>query len=707
MMGNQGDPPESNQNVVGPYQTPIQPGEVLRPCEGVPEGSQRGTETMMPSGRGGLGQEKKGQLSGVPFTQRQRLLLEGAPHSSEPYRVLSSFEIREAQQFHMQGQSADYLSVWEKPRSKSETDKETVMTPVWARQSHTEFVFPPTQEKVEECYPKPEKMGSFQGQTTVGYTLPEKVIKVEESQQATQGLLSPKIEQDEIEKQSELSPLPMTPTGHNPRHHNFKKYLRARYLSSQESAEGLSDVEMTRDDLRDDDDGVFEMEGKEEFPGAKRPTYLSGSPTIMTSKAGHVSGVQMEPLDLSRSPVTQTVGPMDVQTNIKPTPPDRKPRWRDLNLRVETEMTAVSPVPISPRWRTPPRSSPVNIVGHPQCIQSQFLMPVSSPGLSQSPGLSPRYSPTTSPGLASPTFQSYLGSPGMAILQEMPMRCGSLTDLRSPAQTGQAPPHRFIFPPSPDTFESSIKRDSKSPFSCPICSQVFPSYDNLAKHMAKHLPTETVRSPDNSKIHYCKVCNRAFSRSDMLTRHMRLHTGLKPYECKICGQVFSRSDHLNTHQRTHTGEKPYKCPQCPYAACRRDMITRHMRIHMKRWSKRSPFSSTSSDDSARPWSSSESAESHSDRHLSASSMESSELDPSPRTCSMSSNEGVELELSSQRPWLRHDSADFIESADFSGSASSTSRTWSVTSQDSVLEPPIERFEQCSVRSDDSPQSNKS
>ena len=121
---------------------------------------------------------------------------------------------------------------------------------------------------------------------------------------------------------------------------------------------------------------------------------------------------------------------------------------------------------------------------------------------------------------------------------------------------------------------------------CPVCGQVFPSYDNLAKHMAKHLPTETIRQGDNNKIHFCKVCNRSFSRSDMLTRHMRLHTGLKPYECSDCGQVFSRSDHLNTHKRTHTGEKPYKCPQCPYAACRRDMITRHLRTHQKKSSKR-------------------------------------------------------------------------------------------------------------------------
>ena len=81
--------------------------------------------------------------------------------------------------------------------------------------------------------------------------------------------------------------------------------------------------------------------------------------------------------------------------------------------------------------------------------------------------------------------------------------------------------------------------ESDMTYLCPVCGQVFPTNDNLAKHMAKHLPTETVRTGPggDNKVHYCKVCNRSFSRSDMLTRHMRLHTGLKPYECHDCGQV--------------------------------------------------------------------------------------------------------------------------------------------------------------------------
>ncbi|KAI8775804.1 hypothetical protein BgiBS90_022960 [Biomphalaria glabrata] len=195
--------------------------------------------------------------------------------------------------------------------------------------------------------------------------------------------------------------------------------------------------------------------------------------------------------------------------------------------------------------------------------------------------------------------------------------------------------------------------DSDVAYQCPVCGQVFPSNDNLAKHMAKHLPTETVRSADNNKIHYCKVCDRSFSRSDMLTRHMRLHTGLKPYECMDCGQVFSRSDHLNTHKRTHTGEKPYRCPQCPYAACRRDMITRHMRTHSKRTPKRGRYLSVP-DDGADARKSSVSSTETSESH---------ELSVGLNCSSISSIESLDLEMGQGRRRLMQASEESLPSTD--------------------------------------------
>ena len=197
--------------------------------------------------------------------------------------------------------------------------------------------------------------------------------------------------------------------------------------------------------------------------------------------------------------------------------------------------------------------------------------------------------------------------------------------------------------------------ESDVTYLCPVCGQVFPTNDNLAKHMTKHLPSETVRSGDNNKVHYCKVCNRSFSRSDMLTRHMRLHTGLKPYECMDCGQVFSRSDHLNTHRRTHTGEKPYRCPHCPYAACRRDMITRHMRTHSKRTSRRARYLSVPDDSDTHKASGSIS---------STDTIDSQECSTGGHTCSVSSVDSVESEsIHSPHPSYLGASVDSLLSPD--------------------------------------------
>jgi len=48
-------------------------------------------------------------------------------------------------------------------------------------------------------------------------------------------------------------------------------------------------------------------------------------------------------------------------------------------------------------------------------------------------------------------------------------------------------------------------------FLCPVCGQMFPSYNYLANHMVNHLPSEVVsKGPgEGNKVHLCKVCNRS------------------------------------------------------------------------------------------------------------------------------------------------------------------------------------------------------
>lgn len=333
----------------------------------------------------------------------------------------------------------------------------------------------------------------------------------------------------------------------------------------------------------------------------------------------------------------------------------------------------------SPSFRSGSVSSPL--------IEQEHLSPASTSSKHYSPVFrSPHRLPYSPHGLLSPQSQSPLCSVpegGRIFNFNVPSPLEGVhsdSDLISPSPVS---PRFFTFPPQPSLINPEVNRLAVSPralpppfssvhsktlgsssasvetkwgdpqgfygkrslsesdmtYLCPVCGQVFPTNDNLAKHMAKHLPTETIRAGDNNKVHYCKVCNRSFSRSDMLTRHMRLHTGLKPYECADCGQVFSRSDHLNTHKRTHTGEKPYRCPQCPYAACRRDMITRHMRTHAKRSSRRGRYLSVPDE-----------GEPHRGGSVSSTETTDSQDFSVGHTCSVSSVDSVESE---SLPSVRH------------------------------------------------------
>lgn len=302
-----------------------------------------------------------------------------------------------------------------------------------------------------------------------------------------------------------------------------------------------------------------------------------------------------------------------------------------------------TPVYPSPHFMSSANSSPLCSVPEGGHI---FNFNMSSPfeGFHSDPEL-PSPSPGLSPGI-------HFAFPPRAVM------LNSMSELNRLAVSprGLYPSQPINMPlshvPSSHTTSLDQTKDQRRTFSdsdayiCPVCNQVFPSYDNLAKHMAKHLPTETIRQGDNNKVHYCKVCNRSFSRSDMLTRHMRLHTGIKPYECSDCGQVFSRSDHLNTHKRTHTGEKPYRCPQCPYAACRRDMITRHMRTHYKRSAKRSKFLSVPERESDLRKSSVSSTDTTDSQDVSIN-----------RTYSQSSVESVDYDSSGSRSMSRGDSGE--------------------------------------------------
>ena len=386
---------------------------------------------------------------------------------------------------------------------------------------------------------------------------------------------------------------------------SFKKILRKRYMLSLESTEG---------------DEVFSAETqtivdttvKTEETFTQKSVMISVPEIKMSGEEGVASTSGVQPLDLSQ----KTQGAMSEVREVHSE--STSPVTHEQFAFTKPERGALSltrqSFHLSPLWRSSVFQYPdvkfhhsaedVYMAAHQ--VSSQLLR-VSS---SSTPPASPLPASPGGMGLSPRPTASLPTSPLATMAPHHITASRSSTGLYRP----KSPHHELVAPPVVKTEDSkaglgglmypqyrslpeeagAVLEAGTMPYYCSICNQVFPSYDNLTKHSAKHLPIDAAKPGDTSKVHYCKVCNRSFSRSDMLTRHMRLHTGLKPYECLVCGQVFSRSDHLNTHKRTHTGEKPYKCPQCPYAACRRDMITRHMRIHYKQSVRRGRRGSSSS-----------------------------------------------------------------------------------------------------------------
>lgn len=462
---------------------------------------------------------------------------------------------------------------------------------------------------------------------------------------------------------------------------NFKKHLHARYLKSLRSRYSSSSTDTSQEYLSQDKPDSFNRSSSDVFESTEtdsfnketylRPSYVTrnGSPDKSDDSDVQMGSVIKSPQHAQLQPSSTEVQPLDLSQSL----PDTYKQDIQEPPGCETSMPRGS-VGLSPHGLAARSHLGYHAHSDPDLL-SPSMIHASSPSVFQrSPHLQPQLvqspqSPLCSVPEGDRIFHFNFASPFEgAHIHSDPENFGTPSPM--------SPGLHFTFPPRAALLSaaSEVNRLAISPrayypnqtlplhtaphrvhsvsygegmiieprrtfsdsdaYLCPVCGQVFPSYDNLAKHMAKHLPTETVRTGDNNKIHYCKVCNRSFSRSDMLTRHMRLHTGLKPYECTDCGQVFSRSDHLNTHKRTHTGEKPYRCPQCPYAACRRDMITRHMRTHTKRSAKRGKYLSVPE------------RESHEVRKSSISSTDTTSSQEMTRTFSASSGDSLDLDVGS-------------------------------------------------------------
>ena len=127
----------------------------------------------------------------------------------------------------------------------------------------------------------------------------------------------------------------------------------------------------------------------------------------------------------------------------------------------------------------------------------------------------------------------------------------------------------------PDKYNETVDDDSKSQFTCPLCSktEVQPSYEHfLRRHtcMAQNENKDHVSPQNQNKNHVCDICHKGFSKLSSLSRHQEMHATARPFACIKCHKSFKTNDALRTHFTVFKDgkcveamvEKPYVCHTC-------------------------------------------------------------------------------------------------------------------------------------------------
>ncbi|XP_050676881.1 zinc finger protein 555-like isoform X2 [Leptidea sinapis] len=106
---------------------------------------------------------------------------------------------------------------------------------------------------------------------------------------------------------------------------------------------------------------------------------------------------------------------------------------------------------------------------------------------------------------------------------------------------------------------------------CTECSEVFPYFDSLKKHMVDHFGTHT-----------CDLCGACFLEQASLRTHIKAHSKIDlNFPCEICGKnlksKYSRRLHIATVHEKKPTVNCYKCEQCflSYALRNRHLIEVH------------------------------------------------------------------------------------------------------------------------------------
>ncbi len=108
-------------------------------------------------------------------------------------------------------------------------------------------------------------------------------------------------------------------------------------------------------------------------------------------------------------------------------------------------------------------------------------------------------------------------------------------------------------------------------FDCDICGKQFTSRSRLKDHQTNH---STVRP------HMCATCGKTYKTERHLKFHMHVHADSDGFPCAKCGKVFKTKHYLNMHmQRTHPDTRRFNCDFCGKMYKTKNVLDEHIEYH--------------------------------------------------------------------------------------------------------------------------------
>lgn len=129
---------------------------------------------------------------------------------------------------------------------------------------------------------------------------------------------------------------------------------------------------------------------------------------------------------------------------------------------------------------------------------------------------------------------------------------------------------------SEDFERSKIVHPEGFMFTCVICIEKLPSFDECIAHMKDHREDYEKNSEKT-----CRLCSKSYPKLANLIRHSLLHEENATHECIHCGKRLGLGDDLFTHLLRHQGFRPFACdlPSCGRSFMKAHKLKQHMASH--------------------------------------------------------------------------------------------------------------------------------